>query len=369
MEKYEINKYLTSFEDKLNGLEKSLNISHLKEEIDKLTKLTLAPDFWDKPVEANIIISNLNSYKENYDSFMELKLSYDSINELLELDDSSSFEELGNEVLDLDKKISEFETMVLLSGKYDSYNALLEIHPGQGGTEALDWADMLFRMYQNFCKNNNLKIRLINYEPGEVGIKSLSCEITGKNAYGLLQSERGVHRLVRISPFDSNKRRHTTFCSVDIAPEIQNDFDIIIADEDLRVDTFMSSGHGGQGVNTTYSAVRLTYLPLNIVVTCQNERSQLRNKEEALKVLKSKLLEIEILKADLNLKEIKGEQLQNGFGSQIRSYVFTPYTMVKDHRTNAETADIKGVMDGNIEMFVNAYLNMKAGEKNEKASN
>ena len=369
MEKYEINKYISSFEEKLMFLKKSLNIDALKEEINDLNNKTLAPSFWNDQTKANDIISLLNSKKEIYDNYNSLSQSFELLKELLNLEDEASLEELGEEVLSLDKRIAEFETSVLLSDKYDSYNCLLELHPGQGGTEALDWADMLYRMYQAFCKDNHLKIRLINYEPGEVGIKSLSCEISGKNAYGLLKSERGVHRLVRISPFDSNKRRHTTFCSVDIAPVIKNDFDIEIAQDDLRVDTYMSSGHGGQGVNTTYSAVRLTYLPLNIVVTCQNERSQLRNKEEALKVLKSKLLEIEILKADLNLKEIKGEQLQNGFGSQIRSYVFTPYTMVKDHRTNVETSDVKGVMDGNISLFINAYLNMKAGERNEKNSN
>jgi peptide chain release factor 2 len=297
---------------------------------------------------------------------------FDSINDSKELafSDPEMMDMLDDEIKALEKYLEELENKTLLSDKYDYNNCILEFHPGAGGTESMDWAQMLFRMYQRFAQRMNYKFEILNYEMGdEAGIKSASAIISGDYAYGMLKSEKGVHRLVRISPFDANKRRHTSFCSIDITPEIEDSDEIIIKDEDIRIDTYLSSGHGGQGVNTTYSAVRLTYLPLNIVVTCQNERSQLRNKEEALKVLKSKLLEIEILKADLNLKEIKGEQLQNGFGSQIRSYVFTPYTMVKDHRTNVETSDVKGVMDGNISLFINAYLNMKAGERNEKNSN
>ena len=366
MEKYEINKYLEEFSDKIEGLAKALNVEKLKSEIDVLSSDCAKDDFWLDAKLAQEKIGTLNKLKEKYNTYQSLKSSLDSLNDLLELsDDAETLEEVSSEIIELDKNLKEFETVILLNSKYDDYDVYLDIHPGAGGTESMDWAEMLFRMYQGYCKKHNFKMKILNLEPGEAGIKSLSVEIKGKFAYGLLQAERGVHRLVRISPFDSNARRHTSFASVDIAPIIKNDLDIQIKDEDLRVDTYLSSGHGGQGVNTTYSAVRLTYLPLNIVVTCQNERSQLKNKDEAMKVLKSKLLEIELLKAEQNLKEIKGEQLLNGFGSQIRSYVFTPYTMVKDHRTNAETSDVYGVMDGEIDLFINAYLNYKAGRNNE----
>lgn len=366
MEKYEINKYLEEFSDKIEGLAKALNVEKLKSEIDLLSSDCARDDFWLDAKLAQEKIGTLNKLKEKYNTYQSLKSSLESLKDLLELsDDAETLEEVSREIIELDKNLKEFETVILLNSKYDDYDVYLDIHPGAGGTESMDWAEMLFRMYQGYCKKHNFKMKILNLEPGEAGIKSLSVEIKGKFAYGLLQAERGVHRLVRISPFDSNARRHTSFASVDIAPIIKNDLDIQIKDEDLRVDTYLSSGHGGQGVNTTYSAVRLTYLPLNIVVTCQNERSQLKNKDEAMKVLKSKLLEIELLKAEQNLKEIKGEQLLNGFGSQIRSYVFTPYTMVKDHRTNAETSDVYGVMDGEIDLFINAYLNYKAGRNNE----
>ena len=366
MEKYEINKYLEEFSDKIEGLAKALNVEKLKSEIDVLSSDCARDDFWLDAKLAQEKIATLNKLKEKYNTYQSLKSSLDSLNDLLELsDDAETLEEVSSEIIELDKNLKEFEIVILLNSKYDDYDVYLDIHPGAGGTESMDWAEMLFRMYQGYCKKHNFKMKILNLEPGEAGIKSLSVEIKGKFAYGLLQAERGVHRLVRISPFDSNARRHTSFASVYIAPIIKNDLDIQIKDEDLRVDTYLSSGHGGQGVNTTYSAVRLTYLPLNIVVTCQNERSQLKNKDEAMKVLKSKLLEIELLKAEQNLKEIKGEQLLNGFGSQIRSYVFTPYTMVKDHRTNAETSDVYGVMDGEIDLFINAYLNYKAGRNNE----
>ncbi len=366
MEKYEINKYLEEFSNKIEGLAKALNVEKLKSEIDLLSSDCARDDFWLDAKLAQEKIGTLNKLKEKYNTYQSLKSSLESLKDLLELsDDAETLEEVSREIIELDKNLKEFETVILLNSKYDDYDVYLDIHPGAGGTESMDWAEMLFRMYQGYCKKHNFKMKILNLEPGEAGIKSLSVEIKGKFAYGLLQAERGVHRLVRISPFDSNARRHTSFASVDIAPIIKNDLDIQIKDEDLRVDTYLSSGHGGQGVNTTYSAVRLTYLPLNIVVTCQNERSQLKNKDEAMKVLKSKLLEIELLKAEQNLKEIKGEQLLNGFGSQIRSYVFTPYTMVKDHRTNAETSDVYGVMDGEIDLFINAYLNYKAGRNNE----
>ena len=370
MEKYEINKYLEEFDNKINTLANTLNIDKLKVEIEKLNTEITSSNFWDNPRLAQDTINTFNLLKEKFNTFNDLKQSLISLKDLVLLgDDPDTLEEVSSEIKNLEKKLSEFETTILLNSKYDDYDVYLDIHPGQGGTEAMDWVEMLFRMYQGFAKKHNFKISILNLEPGEAGIKSLSLEIKGKYAYGMFKSERGVHRLVRISPFDSANRRHTSFASVDVAPIIKDDLDVTIKDEDLRIDTYMSSGHGGQGVNTTYSAVRVTYLPLNIVVTCQNERSQLRNKDSAIKVLKSKLLEIEVLKAEQNLKEIKGETLLNGFGSQIRSYVFTPYTLCKDHRTNYETSDVFGVMDGDVDGFINAYLNMKAGEKNESQNN
>ena len=368
MERYDINKYLEKFHTKLLELKKSLKVDFLEEEIKKYDEKISDVSIWNDPKSAEDIISKANLFKNKYNSYKDLESNLSELKDLIEL--SNEIDDLDKEIEEsikkLDEKISEFETTILLNSKYDDYDVIMELHPGQGGTEALDWVDMLFRMYTAFCKNHNFKMNILNYEPGDIaGIKSVSVEIKGHNVYGLMKSERGVHRLVRISPFDSNKRRHTTFASVDIAPIIKNDIDIELKDEDIRIDTYLSSGHGGQGVNTTYSAVRVTYLPLNIVVTCQNERSQLRNKDIAIKILKSKLLEIELLKQELNLKEIKGEQLQIGFGSQIRSYVFTPYTMVKDHRTNFETSDIKSVMDGTIEGFIRSYLSLKASEKNE----
>lgn len=244
----------------------------------------------------------------------------------------------------------------LLSSKYDSYNALLVLHSGAGGTESYDFVNMLFRMYSRYIENENLKYEILELSQEDVGIKSITLRVTGENAYGKLRSEKGVHRLVRISPFDSNKRRHTTFASVDVIPEIENDNEIILNDDELKIDTFRSGGAGGQHINKTESAVRITHLKTGIVVTCQNERSQIQNKEQALKVLKSKLLLIKEQQHLDKISEINGNLLKIEWGNQIRSYVFCPYTMVKDHRTNYETSDVQGVMDGNLEEFVIEYL-------------
>ena len=272
-----------------------------------------------------------------------------------------------DEIKEFLKIIDEVEIKALLSNPYDENNCILEFHPGAGGTESMDWALMLFRMYQRFAQKNNFGFEILNYEIGdEAGIKSASVLISGRFAYGYLKSEAGVHRLVRISPFDSNKRRHTSFCSIDVSPEVNDNNDIIIKDEDIRVDTFLSSGHGGQGVNTTYSAVRITHKPTNIVVTCQNERSQLRNKDVCLTVLKSKLLELELKKKEEEMRKLKGTQMSINFGSQIRSYVFTPYTLVKDHRTNFEMTNVNNVMDGDILDFSISYLKyLASGDTNE----
>lgn len=253
--------------------------------------------------------------------------------------------------------LEEFENKVLLDGPFDNLNAIVEIHPGAGGTESHDWASMLSRMYLRWCEQKEYKVEILDYLVGEeAGIKSITFEVKGENAYGFLKGEKGVHRLVRISPFDSNKRRHTSFASVDISPLFKEDLEINIKEEDLRIDTYRASGAGGQHVNKTDSAVRVTHIPTNIVVSCQNQRSQIQNREYCMNILKSKLYERMILEKKQELDKIKGENKANEWGSQIRSYVFCPYTLVKDVRTNQETANVREVMDGDIDQFINAYL-------------
>ena len=253
--------------------------------------------------------------------------------------------------------MDKIKILTLLNGQYDSNNCILEIHPGAGGTESCDWASMLYRMYLRYLEKKNYKVELLDYQAGdEAGIKSVAIRVIGTNAYGYLKTEKGVHRLVRLSPFDSNNRRHTSFASVDVTPEIEKTNDIEIDEKDLKIDVYRSTGAGGQGVNTTDSAVRITHLPTKIVVTCQNERSQIQNKEQALKVLKSKLLLMKLEEEEKEMNKLKGENMNIDFGSQIRSYVMHPYSMVKDHRTNIETSNVSKVMDGDIDMFIEAEL-------------
>ena len=247
--------------------------------------------------------------------------------------------------------------LLLLNGPYDKYDCILEIHPGAGGTESCDWASMLYRMYLRYCEKKSFKVTVLDYQDGdEAGLKSVSILIKGTNAYGYLKNEKGIHRLVRLSPFDSNNRRHTSFASVEVTPDIDEDVDIQIDEKDLKIDVYRSSGAGGQGVNTTDSAVRITHLPTKTVVTCQNERSQIQNKEQALRVLKNKLLLMEIERQEQELNKIKGDQMNINFGSQIRSYVMHPYSMVKDHRTNTETSNVTKVLDGDIDEFIEDNL-------------
>ena len=269
---------------------------------------------------------------------------------------------LSNDVDSIRGRLESLEIMVLLDGKYDSLGAILEIHSGAGGTEACDWANMLYRMYTRWCEKHGFHIEEINNEAGdEAGIKSVMAFITGKNAFGYLKCERGVHRLVRISPFDSNSRRHTSFASVEVTPLFDgNDVDVEIKESDIKIDVYRSSGAGGQHVNKTESAVRITHLPTGIVVTCQNERSQIQNKERAMEVLKNKLYQLEIQKREEQMKEMKSDMKKIDFGSQIRSYVMHPYSLVKDHRTNAENTNVEAVLDGDLDLFINAYL--KKGE-------
>ena len=295
------------------------------------------------------IISNIESLKQTLESYIDIVNSNDDelINELI------------NEIKGTIKEINLLELETKLSGKNDKKNAILEVHSGAGGTESCDWADMLLRMYLRWCDKNNFKYEILDTLPGEeAGIKKAIVLVKGLNAYGYLKCERGVHRLVRLSPFDSQNRRHTSFAAVEVIPEENDDINIEIKDSDIRVDVYRSSGAGGQGVNTTDSAVRITHLPTGIVVTCQNERSQLKNKEQAMVVLKSKLYALEEQKKLEESEEYKKGQSSINFGSQIRSYVMHPYSMVKDHRTNYETSNVSKVLDGDIDEFIESYLNM-----------
>ena len=308
-----------------------------------------------------ISLKELNDLKEQVNRIEKIKDEITSNIELVDLLEVEPDQTLETEVEETTKKlendVEKIKLLVLLSGPYDKNNCILEIHPGAGGTESCDWANMLYRMYTRWCEKNNYKIIVLDYQDGdEAGLKSVSILVKGLNAYGYLKNEKGVHRLVRLSPFDSNNRRHTSFASVEITPEIDQDTTIEIDEKDLKIDVYRSTGAGGQGVNTTDSAVRITHLPTKTVVTCQNERSQIQNKEQAMKVLRNKLLLRKIEEQEQELNKIKGNQMNIDFGSQIRSYVMHPYSMVKDHRTNEETSNVTKVLDGDIDNFIEKNL-------------
>ncbi len=323
-------------------------------------------NFWNNKRESEKVITELNQLKKQIEEFSNLKKQIENNIEML----SSLKENTDLEMLSLleeeNKKISEelenLQIELLLNGPYDKMNAIVEIHSGAGGTEAQDWANMLYRMYDRYFHKKGYKIEVVDIQPcDDAGIKSVTMIVKGENIFGHLKGEKGVHRLIRISPFDSGARRHTSFASVDVTPLFDNSVNIEINPNDLRIDVYRSSGCGGQGVNTTDSAVRITHLPTKIVVTCQNERSQIQNKERAMEVLKNKLYQLELEKKENELKGIKGENMDVNFGSQIRTYVMHPYFMVKDHRTNVETSNVEKVLDGDLDLFVTSYL--KRGEK------
>lgn len=333
-----------------------------KHRLEELQKEIDNPNFWSDKRNSEKVINEFNGIKNLLDKISNLKNSISNnlefVLNLKENDDIELQKLAEDEVGQISQALELLEIEVLLSDKYDSLDAILEIHPGAGGTESCDWANMLYRMYQRWINKCNYKIEVIDNQPGdEAGIKSVTFIVHGLNAYGYLKNEKGVHRLVRISPFDSNSRRHTSFASVDVMPLFDNnDINVEINPNDLKIDVYHSSGAGGQSVNTTDSAVRITHLPTKTVVTCQNERSQLQNKEKALEILKNKLYKLELEKRDEELKKIKGEQTQINFGSQIRSYVMYPYTLVKDHRTNTEVTSVEKVLDGEIDIFINDNL-------------
>lgn len=339
----------------------------LKEENILLESEMQEPEFWNNQERAQKVSQKLKHNTAKIEEFLYLKQQIEDLEVLADMireeDDEAHLPELKKTITEVGKMLDDARIVALLSGEYDDNNAIISIHAGAGGTEAQDWADMLYRMYTRWIESHGYNLTVLDIlTDTEAGIKSVTMLAEGKNAYGYLKSEKGVHRLVRISPFDAAKKRHTSFASVDVTPEMDDDTDIEINESDIRVDTYRSSGAGGQHVNTTDSAIRITHIPTGIVVSCQNERSQHSNKDTAMKMLKSKLLEIKELENKEKIEDIQGKYNQIAWGSQIRSYVFHPYSMVKDHRTNAETANVQSVMDGNLDMFMNEYLKMKSLE-------
>ncbi|MEK4424150.1 peptide chain release factor 2 [Solibacillus sp. FSL K6-1523] len=364
MELADVRNALENTAGKLADFRGSLDLENKEARIQELDEMMLEPNFWNDQQGAQVVINELNGIKAVVNEFNDLISTQENLEMMLELlreePDAELQEDLGNELSDFKAKMADFELQMLLSEPYDKNNAILELHPGAGGTESQDWGSLLLRMYTRWAEKRGFKVTTIDYLPGdEAGIKSVTLQITGHNAYGYLKAEKGVHRLVRISPFDSSGRRHTSFVSCDVMPEFNDEIEIDVRSEDLKIDTYRATGAGGQHINTTDSAVRITHTPTGVVVQCQNERSQIKNRDAAMKMLKSKLYQLEIEKQQAQLDEIRGEQKEIGWGSQIRSYVFHPYSMVKDHRTNHETGNIGSVMDGDLDPFITAYLRSK----------
>lgn len=359
--------HLKEMQPQLEELAKSLNISQLEQNCKELEAITSEADFWNDPERSQKVLGELKENKSTLDDYKELMALYESTLELLDMaiesEDESFTDDILADIKTIEKSYEEQRIKLLLSGEYDRSNAIVSIHPGAGGTEAQDWAEMLYRMYMRFSERQGFRFKVLDYLDGdEAGIKSVTFMIEGEFAYGYMKSESGVHRLVRVSPFDSSGRRHTSFASVEVMPEFDDKIKIEIREEDLEIEAHRASGAGGQHINKTDSAIRIKHIPTGIVVGCQNERSQLQNKEVALKMLKSKLLEIKEREQLEKIDDIKGVKTNIEWGAQIRSYVFMPYTLVKDHRTGYEDGDINKVMDGNLSEFMNAYLIFKSGE-------
>jgi peptide chain release factor 2 len=311
------------------------------------------PGFWDDQDKANSIVAEVQNLRNTIKDVDDLNNKIKDLNDLMNTGDEDVLSLIEEELPSIESESEKLELLLLLNGEYDKNNAILEVHSGAGGTEACDWAYMIYRMYIRWIESKGFTYTILDFQEGdEVGLKSSSILVKGLYAYGYLKCEKGVHRLVRLSPFDSNHKRHTSFASVEVTPEVDNSVNIEINEDDLKIDVYRSSGKGGQGVNTTDSAVRITHLPTKIIVTCQNERSQLQNKEQAMKMLKAKLFALELEKKEREMNNIKGEQMNIEFGSQIRSYVMHPYSMVKDHRTGEETSNVQKVLDGDIDSFI-----------------
>ncbi|MDR0697584.1 MAG: peptide chain release factor 2 [Christensenellaceae bacterium] len=358
---YELRQQLETITQSINTSAKAINITKLEAELNTIKSNQVDPDYWKNLTQVQTDNQRIASIERRLDIVRTLIVKSDELRELLDLtgdaNDDSLVSEITIDLQNLSNSAHDLFLETLFTGKYDSLNAILSLHSGAGGTEAQDWVDMLYRMYVRFCENAGFKVSVIDYLPGDsAGTKSITFVCSGANAYGLLKAEMGVHRLVRISPFDANKRRHTSFASLEVMPEIIGDSDIKIEADDLRIDTLRSSGAGGQHVNKTESAVRITHIPTGIVVCCQNERSQIQNKETAMRLLKGKLIEKkERERIEMNLN-LRGDIKKIEWGSQIRSYVFCPYTLVKDHRTNHENSNINAIMDGDLSEFIYSYL-------------
>ena len=366
----EVSRQINNLKTKLSDLKESMKLSEVEEELANLEKQTLSQDFWQDTENQAKVLSKISSLKKKVTLFKDVENDLSATQEIFDLvveeNDNNLEKEITDALKNLENKINELEISTLLSGKYDANNAIITIHPGAGGTEAQDWAEMLYRMYTRWANANGFKVEELDYLDGEeAGLKSVTFQVSGEYAYGYLKSEHGVHRLVRISPFDSGGRRHTSFASVEVLPEINEDEDIYINPDDIKMDVFRSSGAGGQHINKTSSAVRLTHIPTGIVVACQTERSQFQNRDTAMKMLKSKLLALKEKANKETIDDLKGVQMDIAWGSQIRSYVFCPYTLVKDHRTNYEVGDVQSVMDGNINGFIFAYLKYIANGENQ----
>lgn len=337
------------------------DVANKEKELAELEKQTTQNEFWSDAENSSKVLKKITSLKNKVNNFKKVKSELDNLidmNELLQLEEDETLtKELLHNTFELEKEIDKLEITTLLSGKYDINNAIITIHPGAGGTEAQDWAEMLYRMYTRWANANGYEVKELDYLDGEeAGLKSVTFLVSGDYAYGYLKGEMGVHRLVRISPFDAGGRRHTSFASVEVLPEIAEDIEVDINPDDLRIDTYRASGAGGQHVNKTSSAIRITHIPTNIVVACQSERSQIQNRETAMKMLKSKLINLKEKEQKEKIEDLKGVQMDIAWGSQIRSYVFCPYTLVKDHRTNYEVGNVQAVMDGDLNGFMDAYL-------------
>lgn len=353
----EINK----LQPKVKSLEEALKISDSKKRLETLELETGKAGFWDNSESSRKVLSEISRLKSKVKEFTKLKNEFEDLSVLIEMscqeNDESSVDEIQADLNRFKKELENQTLTTLLTGEYDNQNAILTFHSGAGGTEAQDWVEMLCRMYSKWAEKHNYKVKILDFLDGEeAGLKSASLLIEGENAYGFLKGENGVHRLVRVSPFDSSGRRHTSFASLEVIPEINDEIKIDISPEDIKMDVFRASGAGGQHVNKTSSAVRLTHIPTGIVVACQNERSQFQNRDTAMKILKSKLIEIKEREHLEKIEDIKGVQKEIAWGSQIRSYVFMPYTLVKDHRTSYEMGNVESVMNGELDGFIHEYL-------------
>lgn len=367
----ELRLRLLDSEKPIENLKEALAIDSLKAEVEVLEKESAAPNFWDDMENSQKVMQKIGSLKAKVTGYESLKSDYEDALVMIELADEegdlSLLDDCTASVKDIETRVEDMTLSTLLSGEFDGKNALLTFHAGAGGTEAQDWAEMLFRMYNRWGERHGYKVSTLDYLDGDVaGIKSATILVEGENAYGYLKGEMGIHRLVRVSPFDSSGRRHTSFASVEVMPEIDDDVNVEIREEDIKMDVYRASGAGGQKVNKTSSAVRLTHIPTGIVVSCQIERSQHQNREVAMRMLKSKLVEIKERENLERIEDIKGDQKEIAWGSQIRSYVFMPYTLAKDHRTGFEMGNITAVMDGDIDGFINAYLKQKSAQEAEE---